>query len=476
LSDKREVTGAEGGLTERRQIQIALEAMVAHGGTATMQQIYDSVNGDLPDGLVLSHQGQGALRMFVNRKAFGKGWVENVSHGSWRITPQGRTYLDEVASENGTAAKDTLADEPQDVPPEVEKGSPPITQPDPVFKPFDPTSIRVEQRMMSIFQVMRKVESHDIDIQPDFQRNFVWDEVHQSRWIESILLGIPLPVFYLDETPDDQCFVIDGLQRLTTLHRFCNTQDLSLTSVQFLREVEGRRFGELPRNLQRRIEDTALNFYIIRPETPPYVKFVVFSRLNTRGFVRTPQEIRHALFQGRATSFLHELTELHEFMDATNGSISVLRMADRECALRFAAFYMTSYETYWHTDMGGFLSEAMERINHADEARLADIKQAFQRAMAHAEMVFGRYAFRKMYKRDSRRTQISKPLFEVWSVLLQSYSPEALERSKKAILDGFIDLMNQVEFKKAISLGTGSVRAVHARFRAIDKLLKKVVK
>ncbi|MBK9263139.1 MAG: DUF262 domain-containing protein [Polyangiaceae bacterium] len=453
-----------------RQIQIALEAMVAHGGTATTQQIYEAVTRNLPDGLVLSQQGQASLRTFVNRNAVDEGWAEQAQPG-WRITPKGRAYLEEVEPAIGTETEDTLADELPSVSTDTEEGSPPPIPPDPVFKPFDPTSIRVEQRMMSIFQVMRKVESRDIDIRPDFQRNFVWNSVRQSRLIESILLRIPLPAFYLDATLDDKWLVVDGLQRLTTLDRFFNKRDLPLTNLEFFAELEGKRFDELPRNLQRQIEDTELNLYVIRPETPPEVKFTVFSRVNTGGLVLTPQEIRHALFQGRATSFLAELAQLDEFIKATEGSISSLRMDDRECALRFAAFYMTSYETYGRTDirtksgrslqqnLDGFLSEAMERINRADEALLARQKEGFSESNEACRDGFRRYAFRKMYKRDGRRTQISKPLFEVWSVLLQSYSFEALERSKEAIVDGFIELMNQVEFNKSISWA----RAVPAR-------------
>ena len=341
--------------------------------------------------------------------------------------------------------------------------------------------------MMSVFEVMRKVQYGEIQLQPDFQRNVVWNQTRQSRLIESILLRIPLPAFYLDATRDDSWLVVDGLQRFTTLHRFVNYTDLVLTNLEFLHDLEGKRFHDLPRNIQRAIEDTELNLYIIQPGTPSQVKFTIFSRVNTGGLVLTPQEIRHALFQGRATEFLAELARFPEFLVATTDSISPLRMDDRECVLRFLAFYLTSYTHYGRSDqkdrsgrlippsLDGFLSETMEQLNSMDEEQLAVLRVAFRRAMVNATEVFGAYAFRKMYESSERRSQISKPLFEIWSVLLESYDQARLERSRAGITNGFIRLMGDVEFNKAISLGTGSTRSVLTRFSAVERLLRETV-
>jgi Protein of unknown function DUF262 len=482
----KELTAAESGLGVERQIQIALQAMVDHGGSATMQQLYDALERNMALGVRLSQRGRDTLRSLVNRDAVEKGYAEKGSRGQsgWRITPAGRDYVEQVQSELGTEAEEALADEP-DEPAVVPEN---LT----IARPFDPSSIRVEQRMMTIFQVMRKIEKNDIDLRPDFQRNFVWSPVRRSRLIESILLKIPLPAFYLDATPNDRWIVVDGLQRLSTLDNFYNKKLDPLANLEFLVDLEGKGFDQLPRGMQRDIEDTQLNLYIIRPETSPQVKFTIFSRVNTGGLVLTPQEIRHALFQGRATVYLAELSELPEFVVATSGSINPLRMDDRECVLRFLAFHLTYYSQYGKAErreksgrlvpqsFDGFLSEAMERLNAMStaggEVELASLRETFRDAMKKAAAVFGNYAFRKMYQKGGRRSQISKPLFEVWSVMLVPYDLEALREHRDAIIDKFIQLMNDVEFNKAISLGTGSVRGVHARFFAIEKLLKETVK
>lgn len=483
-----EITAAQVGLDSQRQTQIVLETIDAHGGEATSAQIYAAVERYLPDGSILSQQGRDAMKSFISADIVQLGYIEpyNLNRESWCITIAGRSYLKDLLESSGVSEEDTLptdisADEDQ---PNIQ--SQPTTAP--VIQPFDPTNIRVDQRLMSVYEVMRKIKRGSITLQPDFQRHVVWNDTRKSRLIESVLLRIPLPAFYLDATRDDTWLVVDGLQRLSTIYAFFEGQ-LTLSNLEFITEFDGKRFTDFPLGLQRQIEDTELNLYIIRAETPSQVKFTIFSRVNTGGLVLTPQEIRHALFQGKATEFLADLARMPEFLHATTESINPLRMDDRECVLRFLAFHMTPYEQYGRTsqrdrsgrvmkqNLDGFLSETMERLNALKDnsVRLDELREAFRGAMVRAEQVFGPYAFRKMYERHGKRVPISKPLFETWSVLLLPYEIEALQRSREAIIRGFLDLMQDIEFSKAISLGTGSPSTVQRRFSMIRRLLEATV-
>ncbi|WP_416233614.1 DUF262 domain-containing protein [Cronbergia sp. UHCC 0137] len=91
-----------------------------------------------------------------------------------------------------------------------------------INEPFDPTKIRVETRQVSIDELLARISYHQLELEPKFQRKKVWNKIAQSRLIESILLRIPLPAFYIDATNEEKWLVIDGLHRLNSLKEFIN--------------------------------------------------------------------------------------------------------------------------------------------------------------------------------------------------------------------------------------------------------------
>ena len=114
------------------------------------------------------------------------------------------------------------------------------------------------------------------------RRARLWKPHRKGQLIESILLRIPLPVFYIAATEDDYWSVVDGLQRLTTIHDFMSDQ-YPLTGLEYLNKLEGMCFSMLPRSMQRRIEETSLVLNIIQPGTPDEVMINIFRRLKYRG-------------------------------------------------------------------------------------------------------------------------------------------------------------------------------------------------
>ena len=346
-----------------------------------------------------------------------------------------------------------------------------------IKKPYDPARIKVDPTPMTIFQVMRKVEMKEINLQPQFQRKVVWDDVRQSRLIESILIRIPLPSFYLDAKDDNEWLVVDGLQRLWTLDRFYNKKDLRLQNLEFLgAQLNGKNFDELPRNFQRQIEETHLNLYVIKPDTPPEVKFTIFYRINTGGMVLSPQEIRHCLYQGTATELLIKLADSEEFLAATTDSINTKRMDDRECVLRYCAFHLKPYTEYKESNFNEFLSSTMISINKMKLNEIKALENSFLRAMRISKNVFGQYAFRKMYGRSYPRNPINKSVFEVWSVCLERFDENELLKNKDKIIDSFIEKMdNDDVYFQSVTQGTGGVTRVHKRFSTTLDIIEEVI-
>ncbi len=349
-----------------------------------------------------------------------------------------------------------------------------------ITEPFDPALIRVDTRPMTIDLLRLRIEYQELDLAPGFQRKGgIWKDDAQSRLIESMLVRIPLPAFYMDATNDEKWLVVDGLQRLTTLKRFMIDKQLRLSGLEFLKNLEGKSYDELPRHYQRRIAETQITVYLIEKGTPDKVKFNIFKRINTGGLPLSSQEIRHALNQGEATKLLAQLADSDVFKKAVDYGIRDDRMADRECVLRYLAFTVTPYTKY-DGDFDGFLNKAMADINNMSDQEREYLRHQFERAMLIARNLFGRDAFRKRYSGWAPRQPINKPLFESWSVNFNQLDDEqiqVLENRKDLLREEFIELMNNPDrkFNEAISLATGDPKKVRLRFEAIKQLIKEVL-
>lgn len=352
------------------------------------------------------------------------------------------------------------------------------------LQPFDPTLIRIDTRPITVDGIIKRIVNDEINLHPDFQRmGGIWNDMVQSRLIESLLIRIPLPAFYMDATDDDKWLVIDGLQRLTALKRFIVDKSLKLQKLEFWgNEYNGKIFDELPRALQRRIEETQLTLYLVQKGTPHKVKFNIFKRINTGGVPLSGQEIRHALNLGRSTELLEELAKSHEFKRATDESVSPMRMVDRECVLRFLAFKLKDPKEYSsRDDLDSFLNDRMQEINIQGKQRpafLDELRDSFKRAMNAAHDIFGNRAFRKIDKGTGRRSPISKALFEAWSVNLDKLNDAEIKKlveSKVVLEKKFLALLNDPEFGIAISYSTGDARRVKYRFEQVEQIIQETL-
>src|SRR5262245_61014788 len=142
--------------------------------------------------------------------------------------------------------------------------------------PIDTMLIRNENR--TVHDVLRRIKQGSFVMDPDFQRDFIWEEDKQSKLIESVLMRIPLSVFYLAEDDDGRMVVVDGLQRLSTFQRFTANQ-LPLKLPDQI-ELNKKRFRDLSPKLQNRIEDCNLILYIIDAKVPERARLDIFERVN----------------------------------------------------------------------------------------------------------------------------------------------------------------------------------------------------
>lgn len=348
-----------------------------------------------------------------------------------------------------------------------------------ITEPFDPARIRVDTKPMVISLLMDRIRNREIDLTPGFQRKGgIWSTKAKSQLIESLLIRIPLPAFYMDGSDESKWLVVDGLQRLSTLKSFVIDKTLSLSGLEFLNECEGKKFDELPRNLQRRILETQVTVFLIQENTPPEVKFNIFKRINTGGLPLSSQEIRHALNQGKAATLLGQLAESAEFRTATNEGIRDDRMGDRECVLRVLAFMRTPYDAYRAKNIDAFLNQCMRDLNQLPDSDVNNLGIRFRRAMVDCYRLFGERAFRKQKRGSQKRYPINRALFEVWSANVESLSPADVDQlhANGDILRGrFLTLLEDSDFGAAISYGTGDPRKVRLRFSKIEEIIRETL-
>ncbi len=346
-----------------------------------------------------------------------------------------------------------------------------------ITTPFNPEQIKIRTTQIVVEQLISRIKHEEIDLAPDFQRQAgIWNDERKSRLIESLLLRIPLPVFYVAADESEKWSVVDGIQRMKTIYDYV-TGKFPLKRLEYLTKLNGCTHDELRRPLQRRISETQLIVNVIESGTSPDVLFNVFRRINTGGMTLNGQEIRHALNPGPVRDYLKELAESDEFKKATDGSINPKRMADRECVLRFLAFHITPWENYSSNDLNGYLVRTMQEINDMSECERNNFAVDFRKAMLAASDIFGENAFRK--PSSERRLPINKGIFEAWTVQLARCLPEqirVLVERRNDTQCRFKELIAEdSDFLEAISYTTGSPQNVQKRFQAIEQLVKEFV-
>lgn len=399
----------------------------------------------------------------------------------------------------------------------IELGIEPDNENEQLDYPFNPEEISIDSKKIPMETCLRRLTQGTIKLNPDFQRSEIWTPEKQSQLIESLMLNIPLPMFYVSADEKNNYTVIDGLQRLSTIRSFILGDDyfktreeaqkgngFKLQNLEFWKIYQDKTFNELPVNIKNRILESEFTFTIINPGTPEEIRRNIFKRVNTGGLPLSSQEIRNALYSGESTKLLNELSQYPEFKQATGDSIKSLRMEDKELILRFVAFLVRDYTSYKKTiSIDTFLSDTLIIVNNiptftsrefkklteqdkdGKEQRVNikdiiifdrdSIKNSFEKAMTRSFALFGDHTFRKSYG-DNRKSQINKSLFEMWGVLLSRLTDNefsTLYLKKEALMIDYIQVLNNGTFQLAISKDSMKHTSVNYRFDTIKTIINK---
>ncbi len=324
-------------------------------------------------------------------------------------------------------------------------------------------------------------------LQPDFQRQYVWDSSKASKLIESAILGIPLPIIYLSEEKDGREYVIDGQQRLTSFFAFIDGQfpdgkPFKLSSLNVLSELNGKRFCDLSDELQDRVRYYKIRAITFQKDSNENLKFEIFERLNTGSVQLNDQELRNCLYRGNFNVALKEMAEDPDFMFICGLKNPDKRMKDKELVLRFCAFYHKTYLNY-KAPMRNFLNSEARDKRDISEKEVVELKTAFKNACQIIRSIFGKNSFKRFYKgKDGQPNGHWEPKkfnTSLYDILMYSFAKEdknKVYQNIDAVKEALIYLMTEdQEFVDSIELSTSSVQAVTMRFDKWRALLQTIL-
>ncbi len=352
--------------------------------------------------------------------------------------------------------------------------------------PFNADKIRIDQQMLSLKYIMELIDAGLMELNPGYERNRVWkDKKKKSLLIESLMLRIPIPAFYFYENEDTKFQVIDGQQRLATIHEFVNNQ-FYLTGLEYLKDTCNRRyFKDIDIKYQQRIYRTQIAVNILDARSPQKVIYDIFRRINTGGMKLNPQEMRNAVCKPMVREFLKQSTQNENFLMATRKLVKDEHMDAQELVLRFYAFnqlydYDNSELVNDYSSVALMLDDAVEKLKQMDKEGLTELYQRFDEAMRRCYSVFGEFCFTKIVLKDNRislasRDYINKSLFTSFSIIImeKKYDKLDLQKYQNKILHSLANALEKPEYVNSITAATGDKSKVKCNFYWSSRVLEE---
>lgn len=350
--------------------------------------------------------------------------------------------------------------------------------------------LKIDKTFYTIFELKRKFDKQPpiIILDSDFQRKDVWKMQQKRELIESVLMGLPLPIFYFNEDKKGRLVVIDGRQRLTALFEYIGNK-FELKNLKIMSQYNGKKFQDLDPIMKTKIEDYQIFSYIIQPPTPDTVKFDIFDRVNRGGTQLNKQEIRNALYQGNATRMLERLSKTESFENVTEKVFKRdTRMKDKYIISRFIAYYLyfnnklkitikEKEENYhYQGDIDELLGITMEYLNRIEEKESLEIEETIIRSFEQSIFYLGINAFRLVEMKGEKvikRYPININIFEIVSYGMTKlpYQEEGLREKIKISIQ---NLKESSEFQKTLRTSRDNISNVEKRYSMMMEIVEEV--
>jgi hypothetical protein len=326
----------------------------------------------------------------------------------------------------------------------------------------------------------------DLNIQPEYQRNFVASKKISSALIESVLMNVPIPTVYLAEESDNTLSVIDGQQRLTSFisfleGKFPDGTDFRLSGLEVYSNLNRKTFNELEPDLQKKIKNTSIHCIIIKQESNNDIKFDIFERLNTGSTELNEDELRNVMYRGPYMNLISKLSEdalLHQ----------LIRKDEMKKRMKYlgivAEFFAVSEKTLLYTSpMKQFCNKELRDNRFMTKEKQKEYEDRFYHCLDLVNIVFGDKSFLKYMPVTETNTsgyyntnKFSYALFHLQMVGFVPYTKNQILSKADAIREGMLDLMcNDKEFQDLLLIKTNNTERFKRRFRIYMDMLEKII-
>ncbi|MFH1049027.1 MAG: DUF262 domain-containing protein [Patescibacteria group bacterium] len=328
----------------------------------------------------------------------------------------------------------------------------------------------------SVQDLVDKINAKDIDLKPDYQRNYVWatnddKENKRSRLIESLLLNIPIPVIYFAEQEETLKYeVIDGQQRLKTFDDFLNDK-FALKDLEIRSDVNGKKYSELEQKDKDEIRKRSVRAIVILNESDEEVKFEVFERLNLGSVQLTPQEIRNNTLRGNFNDLLKELAKNKLFRKMLNLRLKKDQdnMAYEEMILRFFTYYKKGLKRV--ENLSYFLTEFMKENKNMESIGIDNLRNLFEATIKKIDQFLGKNAFSVYQKNTDKWYPTSnRALYDTEMLAFASVQESEIKVTPKKFEEELKKLMEDNEFKKSLNEQAGG-KKIAMRAESVKRIL-----
>lgn len=251
-------------------------------------------------------------------------------------------------------------------------------------------------RDYSIDFLIQQFRDDEFYIPDEYQRQYIWNDADKNRFVESILLGLPIPLMFFSDTEDGRCEIIDGAQRTQAMEEFMSG-DLILSDLKKLTSLNGFSYNDIPAYFRKKFDKTNMRIIVLSDDTSLEIRQEIFNRINTTGREANASEIRRGSFRGPFMDFLMACTKDPLFVEVCPISETMAKRYEQlELVIRFFAF-LDHYQEFTHR-VDSFLDEYIESTK--DSFDQTKMKSEFDAMLRFVKEYFP-YGFAKTAKAKS---------------------------------------------------------------------------